>query len=112
MQDYEGCVDAGVTYLETYAPHGFKERLIEAHQAGKFDLRSVSECVLAHAFPDNIDGDVIPGHYLTVLEDQNLNTPGTPESYGFVWEGFSDWQELQAAWERRIAGWQEDQVPA
>jgi hypothetical protein len=112
MQDYEKCVAAGVTYLETYAPDGFKDRLALAVQRDEFALASVSGCVLAHSFPDDIEGDIIPGHYHNVLEQQNLDTPGTPESYGFVWEAWADHQELQAAWERQIARWQEDQRKA
>lgn len=113
MQQHDACVDAGVDYLETYAPHGFKDRLIDAHKAGEFDLASVSRCVLAHAFPDDIDGDIIPGHYLTVITDRDdLFGYGLAEAKGFCWDEYSDLKPLQAAWERRIASWQEDQVPA
>lgn len=113
MQDYEKCVDAGEAWLQEHAPEGFKERLILADQEGQFNLASVSMCVLAHAFPDDIDGDVIPGHYTTVICDHGLAYAGRPESLGFVWESYNeDFRLLQAAWERRIAAWQKDQVPA
>ena len=113
MQDHEKCVDAGEVWLEENAPQGYRDRLIEAHKAGEFDLGSVSRCVLAHAFPDDVDGDVIPGHYLTVItEHDDLFGPGLAEAKGFCWDAYADWSELQEAWERRIAAWQEGQVPA
>lgn len=109
MQQHDACVEAGVAYLETYAPHGYKDRLVLAMERNDFYIGDVTRCALAWAWADE---EGRPAYYLDVVAEQNLNTSGTPESYGFCWDEYADLQELQAAWERQIARWQEDQVPA
>jgi hypothetical protein len=112
MQDYDKCVAAGEAWLESNAPHGFKDRLVLAVQRDEFDLASVSRCVLAHSFPDDIDGDIIPGHYTSIILERFECHLNQVEALGFAWDTYADLKPLQAAWERRIARWQEDQRKA
>jgi hypothetical protein len=81
-------------------------------QRDEFDLASVSRCVLAHSFPDDIDGDIIPGHYTSIILERFECHLNQVEALGFVWDTYADLKPLQAAWERRIARWQEDQRKA